>query len=146
MGRHKTFTKEEQKLKQKFYTKRWQQKNKEKQAEYNRKWAENNPEKIAEQKKCSYEKIKLKNPGYLKEQNKKHFKKERLKPDFRKKQSERNRINNLFKRRNIIKPCEICNSLKTEIHHQDYNDIGDIIFLCHKHHIQLHALLKKIDE
>ena len=36
-------------------------------------------------------------------------------------------------------PCEVCGAGKTEAHHPDYDRPGDVVWLCRKHHKQLHA-------
>jgi hypothetical protein len=41
------------------------------------------------------------------------------------------------------KPCEICGNKKVQIHHNDYNNPFDFIFLCRKHHFELHKKLNK---
>ena len=36
------------------------------------------------------------------------------------------------------KPCEICGDLKVHAHHEDYNKPFNVIWLCKKHHAELH--------
>jgi hypothetical protein len=36
------------------------------------------------------------------------------------------------------KPCEICGSLKTVAHHDDYSRVLDVRWLCNKHHREWH--------
>jgi hypothetical protein len=40
------------------------------------------------------------------------------------------------------KPCSVCGNIKSEIHHNNYNNCYDIMWLCKKHHWELHNLLK----
>lgn len=44
------------------------------------------------------------------------------------------------------KPCEIkgCNEQHTQAHHKDYKNPLDIIFLCTKHHNQVHLGIIKL--
>lgn len=41
-------------------------------------------------------------------------------------------------------PCSICGDKKSEAHHKDYTKPLDVIFLCRKHHKELHTTLKRI--
>jgi hypothetical protein len=36
------------------------------------------------------------------------------------------------------KPCEKCNELKVESHHEDYEKPLEVIWLCRKHHLEIH--------
>lgn len=112
----------------------------------NKKWREKNPEKLASINNANYWKMKIENPVRLKEIRNKSRLKYLLKPEFKNQQRIRHQISELFRRRGYRRMCEICESYKTEIHHQDYNDSYDIIFLCHKCHMALHKLLKGTDE
>lgn len=43
----------------------------------------------------------------------------------------------------IIKlPCSICGNIKSEAHHSDYLKPFEVIWLCRKHHTELHNNLK----
>jgi len=35
-------------------------------------------------------------------------------------------------------PCEVCNKLKTECHHDDYSKPKEVRHLCRKHHVEWH--------
>lgn len=37
-------------------------------------------------------------------------------------------------------PCEICGSTKVQAHHEDYSKPLHVMWLCHKHHTELHKL------
>jgi hypothetical protein len=38
--------------------------------------------------------------------------------------------------------CSVCGNLKAHAHHDDYSKPLDVIWLCHKHHMERHAMLK----
>jgi hypothetical protein len=132
MGRKRLYKTKEEKLKQeRIYSKRWREKN---------------SEKVLATSRANYWKMKIENPEKLKDIFRKQNAKQKLKPYFKEIQKIRMKTCRMAKRRKVYKPCEICNSYKTEIHHQDYSNPYDIIWLCHKHHIQLHKLLKNTDD
>jgi hypothetical protein len=35
-------------------------------------------------------------------------------------------------------PCEVCGALSAEAHHKDYSRPLDVVWLCRKHHMELH--------
>jgi len=41
----------------------------------------------------------------------------------------------------VKKPCEVCGDLKVQAHHPDYSKPLEIVWLCVKHHYELHQLL-----
>ena len=41
------------------------------------------------------------------------------------------------------KPCRVCGSEQSEMHHPDYNDPFTVEYLCRKHHAQLHAEMRR---
>lgn len=47
---------------------------------------------------------------------------------------------NVLVRKGMIakKPCEICGETKVEIHHEDYSKPRELIFVCKKHHKEIH--------
>jgi DNA-directed RNA polymerase subunit M/transcription elongation factor TFIIS len=51
----------------------------------------------------------------------------------------RSLLNTAVKLGKIIKePCRVCGHEKSEAHHKDYDRPYDIIWLCRKHHIEIH--------
>ncbi len=36
-------------------------------------------------------------------------------------------------------PCEVCGSLESEAHHEDYSKPLDVVWLCFKHHREIHG-------
>ena len=44
----------------------------------------------------------------------------------------------------VKQPCSVCGSLKSEAHHEDYSKPLDVTWLCHKHHMHLHARIERI--
>jgi hypothetical protein len=50
-----------------------------------------------------------------------------------------NALNHAVSTEKIIrKPCEVCGDLKSEAHHNDYSKPFEVIWLCRKHHIEVH--------
>lgn len=47
-------------------------------------------------------------------------------------------------KRIIPQPCELCNVLETEAHHQDYNKPYDVNWLCIFHHKLIHVAIRKL--
>lgn len=39
----------------------------------------------------------------------------------------------------IRKPCEVCEKIKSEAHHEDYSKPFDVVWLCRKHHLERHG-------
>jgi hypothetical protein len=51
----------------------------------------------------------------------------------------RDMINNRIKSNRILKePCVICGLNYSEAHHYDYGKPTDVIWLCNKHHLEMH--------
>lgn len=46
----------------------------------------------------------------------------------------------IYLKRGLIekKPCEVCGSEKSEMHHEDYSNPMLVKWLCREHHLQLH--------
>jgi len=62
----------------------------------------------------------------------------------------RNKTTTRQKSRNYVKmkllekkPCEVCGSEKSEIHHPDYSKPNKIQWLCKKHHFEEHKKIRK---
>lgn len=66
-----------------------------------------------------------------------------LKPEARLKANARAYTKEYLKRGKIFKqPCEICSDYNSEAHHPDYTKPLLIIWLCKKHHLELHEKQK----
>lgn len=92
----------------------YQKNNPDKFRSYKKKYALNNPEKIHE----SQSKYKKNNPEKYKATS---------------------LLNNNKKKGKVIsKPCIICGDIKSQAHHEDYNKPLEVIWLCDKHHKELH--------
>jgi hypothetical protein len=66
------------------------------------------------------------------------------KRDYRKKYPHKNAahsaVNNAKRRGKLYpKPCEICGSIKSEAHHDDYMKKLEVRWLCSTHHHSIHA-------
>lgn len=42
-------------------------------------------------------------------------------------------------------PCFVCGAAKTEGHHADYSRPLDVVWLCKKHHVEVHQLAKQLN-
>lgn len=63
--------------------------------------------------------------------------------DIRLKYLCRKKTHNLIKHKKLIKqPCIICNSKVVQAHHLDYNKPEVVVWICRKHHEELHKKLK----
>jgi hypothetical protein len=59
------------------------------------------------------------------------------------KQRARKKVQMALKNGDLLKDnCEICDSIRSEAHHDDYNKPLDIRWLCKKHHTMRHTLMK----
>lgn len=45
----------------------------------------------------------------------------------------------------VREPCKICGSKKVQAHHDDYTKPLDVIWLCAKHHAELHNRLRELE-
>lgn len=43
------------------------------------------------------------------------------------------------------KPCQVCGDTNVERHHEDYSKPMDVMFLCTKHHAELHVLKREAE-
>lgn len=78
------------------------------------------------------------NPGKLKIYNKKA--KAKGKPIW---QNAHKILFNALKNKIILKqPCLVCGNKNVHGHHEDYTKPLDVIWLCHKHHFQLHKSMR----
>lgn len=103
-------------------TRKWYYKNQEKYKKLMVKWKKENPKKYKKTKRNSY-------------------------INYRKKYPERVLVKIEFQkslRKGIIKkyPCEVCGDTKSQGHHPDYSKPLEVIWLCQKHHSELHAKLR----
>jgi ribosomal protein S27AE len=63
-----------------------------------------------------------------------------LTEEARKKATARAYLNTYLRRGKIErKPCSKCGDLNSQGHHEDYNKPLDVIWLCRKHHLELHG-------
>ncbi len=98
--------------------------------------------KEVRQKMTNDDIIKLRN--YNRNYSRKYFKNRIVTDDIINKLKCRQRTSYLI-RKGVLKrlPCEMCNDINSEAHHQDYNEPEQIKWLCRKCHLQLHNKLKK---
>lgn len=65
-----------------------------------------------------------------------------LKPEARKKANTRAYSKEYLKRGFIVKqPCVVCGDENSQMHHDDYDKPLDVIWVCRKHHLELHKNL-----
>lgn len=58
----------------------------------------------------------------------------------------RTRLNKAIRKGKIKRlPCEKCGSLPSEAHHIDYKKALDVVWLCRKHHIDRHTILRRME-
>lgn len=66
-------------------------------------------------------------------------------PEYKKHQSARAKVNLLQKAGIIVKePCSLCGCKQAEKHHPDYNNPTDITWLCKSCHSEFHVLENKV--
>ena len=103
-----------------------------------REWARGNEEYRARRKEKT---DKVKNEKWYKDRVK------RYKASDIKRHPERHACRdetNMLIRTGVIleSPCEVCGNIKSEAHHKDYTDPYGILWLCRKHHMELHNRLR----
>ena len=48
-------------------------------------------------------------------------------------------VNNSLRSGKLIRqPCEVCGDTKVHGHHEDYSKPLDVMWLCHRHHMEVH--------
>lgn len=67
-------------------------------------------------------------------------------PDEARKKANARAYSHVMVKRGVLKklPCEQCGDKKSEIHHPDYNKPREVVWLCRKHHLELHEKEKQI--
>lgn len=45
-----------------------------------------------------------------------------------------------------MEPCRVCGENKSEGHHPDYNHPLDVVWLCRKHHREVHAMARDLEK
>lgn len=74
---------------------------------------------------------------------KKYFKKRREDPEYIKKKSIWRKVESALENGTLIKqPC-FCGNKKSDAHHDDYSNPLDVIWLCRRHHLERHAMMKE---
>jgi hypothetical protein len=128
-GYHKEYYKKNREKLLKQFKKRHEE-NKEHERIKKREYVKKNRLKLLEKKK-NYNKY---NPEVYKKRNKK-----RVKATW---------TLNDHLRRNLIKkkPCELCDEIKVQGHHYDYDKPLDVYWLCREHHAYIHRLLRVLKE
>lgn len=54
-------------------------------------------------------------------------------------------VNNAVVRGKLVKlACEVCGNTKSEAHHADYSKPLDVMWLCRKHHKDVHRMHKEV--
>ena len=129
--------------KRKATMRKWRENNLERKKEMDKIWYENNKEHKKEYDKKYY----TENKEYILERNKKYRKtpagKIAMSKDVQKRLGTaqvraRHKVSNAIRDGKLKRqPCSICGK-KAESHHPDYNDKLNIIWLCRKHHLEIH--------
>ncbi len=115
----------------KEYYRKWREKNREKVREYHKKYYLENKEKYQQNQKKNRDKINARKQAY------------RLSKIGKEKEKTRTKTRHLIEGGKIkkLKYCQKCNSTKNiEIHHKDYTNAYNIIFLCRNCHRGEHLI------
>lgn len=112
------------------------------QKEYLKQWKKKNPDKIKKYNKTRNETgIGRKCLREWQKKNKDKIKQNLSRPEVRLKHLARLTLNNSIKLGKTKRMfCEICGEEKSEAHHEDYNKPLEVMWLCNKHHRELHKL------
>jgi hypothetical protein len=95
----------------------------------------NNP--IEPSRKGKYAYCKSCHAEYMRKTRPKHS---QLKPEARLKANARSYLNVYIKKGLVKKlPCQVCGSLESQAHHDDYSKPLDVKWLCRDHHLELHG-------
>lgn len=101
-------------------------------------------------KKCiCYNSVEYRKTDEYKKYHKQYRKTEKYKEKVKKNSKEnpethyknliRRDLREQVKRGRIIKlPCQVCGDIKSEAHHSNYNRPLSVVWLCRKHHLELH--------
>lgn len=83
------------------------------------------------------------NLDYSKRNSDKFFKKNKeYKEKYSDKKMAHQKVQTALRNGSLMrKLCEICNSEKAHAHHEDYSSPLDVIWLCHRHHMERHKML-----
>ena len=116
-------------------SKSWKQKNKKRHCELNRKWEQKNREKVNKTKS-----LWRKNNKEIYNESRRRWKRKHPIAHIA-----HYMVNNEIYNGKLIKlPCEICGTTNNiHAHHPDYSKPLNIIWLCRKHHIELHSNIFK---
>lgn len=135
------------------YQKEYRKNNKEKAKEYNKQYYKEYREEIKDKSNKYYqehtEEILIKNVVWRENNKEKIRERNRMwkrkmyrnaDDELRLKLSCRCKLNYAINCKKIIRqPCKICEELKVEAHHEDYNKPYEVEWLCIKHHRKLHS-------
>jgi len=116
--------------------KAWKEKNKQRILDYNKKY---NAKRASDPIRWA---LKLKQDSESRKRNRQKLK-EYDKARDKSKAYARNVLRNAVRNGKIIRfACSVCGNPKTHAHHEDYSKPLEVIFLCAKHHKQLHENTK----
>jgi len=114
------------------YQKKYRDSNREKLNTASKKWREDNPEKVKEQTKRRKPRVYIPHPTirrkYLTSPEQTTKRKSRVTAQTALKKG-------LLKKQN----CSKCGSTETQMHHEDYKKPLDVVWVCRKHHLEIHS-------